>query len=245
MLSDLEQLIELQRLEDEAAVARSRIGEIPASIDALSARVEACTGALAHAQQALEDLRKDRLELEKQLAAVQARLERFRDQLMQVKTNKEYQAMQHEIAAAEDEHRRLEDDILQRMIDGDDLTGDVERAEGRLNAEQGAVDAERAALEHEQGTLETRLEQLVDERTRHVGSLAPRLLSLFETVAQRRNGLAVAAARDGRCSSCQVRLRPQLFNDVLSNSRLIQCESCQRVLYFDGEAPASESKSAG
>jgi len=203
MLADLEQLIELQRLEDEAAVARSRIGEIPACIDALSARIEVRTGALAHAQQALEELRKDRLELEKQLAAVQARLERFRDQLMQVKTNKEYQAMQHEIAAAEDEFRRLEDNILERMIEGDDLTEDIERATSRLNAEQGAVDAER------------------------------------------RNGLVVVPARDGRCSACQVRLRPQLFNDVLSNSRLIECESCGRVLYFDLQAAAAKGQSAG
>ena len=146
MLADLEQLIELQRLADEATVARSRIGEIPACIDALSARLEACTGALTQAQQALEDLRKARLELEKQLAAVQARLDRFRDQLMQVKTNKEYQAMQHEIAAAEDERRRLEDNVLEHMIEGDDLTSEVERAGSRLNAEQGTVDAERAAL---------------------------------------------------------------------------------------------------
>ena len=245
MLPDLERLIELQRLENEAAVARSRIGEIPACIDALSARVDACTVALARAQQALEDLRKERLDLEKQLAAVQARLERFRDQLMQVKTNKEYQAMQHEIAAAEDEHRRLEDDILERMIEGDDLAGEVERAESRLKAEQGEVDAERAALARERDTLEAGLERLVADRARHAGALAPRLLSLFETVAERRNGVAVAPARDGRCSACQVRLRPQLFNDVLSNSRLIQCESCQRVLYFDQDAAAAGGESGG
>ena len=245
MLADLEQLIVLQRLEDEAGTARSRIGEVPASIDALGARLEACTTALGDAQQALENLRKDRLELEKNLAAVQARLERFRDQLMQVKTNKEYQAMQTEIAAAEDGHRRLEDDILERMIEGDDLTAEVERASRRLHEEQGAVDAERVALERERDTLTSRLEHLVDERARHVSSLAPRLLSLFNTVAQRRNGVAVVTARDGRCSSCQVRLRPQLFNDVLSNSRLIQCESCQRVLYFDHEAAGPEGESAG
>lgn len=245
MLAELEQLIELQRLEDDAAVARARIEEIPASTTALSARLEDCTGALDRARQALEDLRKARLELENKLSSVQTRLDRFRDQLMLVKTNKEYQAMQHEIAAAEDEHRRLEDDILERMIEGDELTANEERASSRLNAEQAAVDAERAALERERETLESRLEQLVDERARHIGSLAPRLVTLFETVAERRNGLAVALARDGRCSSCQVRLRPQLFNDVLANNRLIQCESCQRVLYFDEEAAAAEGKSAG
>ena len=70
--------------------------------------------------------------------------------------------------------------------------------------------------------------------------LAPRLLALFETVASHRNGMAVVEARDGRCSSCQVRLRPQLFNNIRLNDSLIQCESCQRILYFEmrPDAPA-------
>ena len=244
MLADLEQLIKLQEIEDDAAVARGRIEAIPAAIEALGARLEASTEELALAQQKLDDSRSNRRELEKNLAALQTRLDRFREQLMLVKTNKEYQAMQGEMASAENEIRRLEDETLERMIEGDDLAAEVEQASSRLAAEKKATDAERTALEHERDTLETRLRAMVHERARHVGSLAPDLLALFKTVAERRNGMVVVRARDGRCSGCQVRLRPQLFNEVLTNSRMIQCESCQRVLYFVAEAAAPEAGTA-
>ena len=244
MLADLEQLITLQHIEDDAAAAGARIEEIPATVEALGARLEASTGELALAQQNLDDSRTDRRQLEKKLAAVQTRLDRFREQLMQVKTNREYQAMQVESGSAEGEIRRLEDEILERMIEGDDLTAEVESASGRLAAEKNSVEAERAALELERDALESRLGHMVDERAKHVGTLAPHLLSLFETVADRRNGTVVARARDGRCSACQVRLRPQLFNDVRTNTRLIRCESCQRVLYYEQEAAAAEGGTA-
>ncbi len=244
MLADLEQLTKLQRIEDEAAVARARIEELPGMVETLGARLETSEGELALTQQSLDDSRSARRELEKNLAAVQTRLDRFREQLMLVKTNKEYQAMQGEMSAAEGEIRRLEDEILERMIEADDLTAEVATASATLAAEKKAVAEERTALEREQDTLESRLGQIVDERARHVGTVAPEMLSLFETVAERRNGSVVVRARDGRCSGCQVRLRPQLFNDVRANSRLIQCESCQRVLYFEPEAAAPEGGTA-
>ena len=68
----------------------------------------------------------------------------------------------------------------------------------------------------------------------------------FERVAQRRNGIAVAEARDGICTICHVRLRPQVFNTVRRNEQIIQCDSCNRILYFvpapappAAEAPAT------
>ena len=62
------------------------------------------------------------------------------------------------------------------------------------------------------------------------------MLSIFELVSRRRNGVAVAEARDGICTICHVRLRPQVFNNVRRNDAIIQCDSCNRILYF---VPAS------
>ena len=151
---------------------------------------------------------------------------------MEVRTNKEYQAMQTEIAGGEEEIRRLEDRVLERMLQADDLAAEVQRAETQLADERSVADKERAALERERGELERQLERCAQERSELAGAVSRAVISLFETVTRQRKGVAVVEARDGRCSSCQVRLRPQLFNDVRSNSSLIQCESCQRFLYF-------------
>ena len=58
------------------------------------------------------------------------------------------------------------------------------------------------------------------------------MFATFELVSRRRNGVGVAEARDGICTICHVRLRPQVFNTVRRNEEIIQCDSCQRILYF-------------
>ena len=75
----------------------------------------------------------------------QGRLSKFREQGMAVKTNQEFHAIQHEIAFAQTEIKKLEDTMLERMIEADDLTAALKSAETQLAAETKAIDAERKA----------------------------------------------------------------------------------------------------
>jgi predicted nucleic acid-binding Zn-ribbon protein len=70
-------------------------------------------------------------------------------------------------------------------------------------------------------------------------------LSLFEHVSKHRKGLALSEAREGLCSQCHVRLRPQVYNDVRRNDSLIQCESCSRILYYLAVPGVANQPSAG
>ena len=58
------------------------------------------------------------------------------------------------------------------------------------------------------------------------------LLAKFDLLSQRRNGVGIAEAKDGICTICHVRLRPQVFNTVRRNDDITQCDSCNRILYF-------------
>jgi predicted nucleic acid-binding Zn-ribbon protein len=141
--------------------------------------------------------------------------------------------VQHEIATAQAEVQRLEDTILEYMLEADDLAADVEAAERALRAERAEIERERATLDAERAEMERRLSGTSDERvklTEHIGAAARQL---FETVARQRRGIAVVEVRDGHCTVCHVRLRPQMFNRILRNTELIQCEHCMRILYHD------------
>ena len=151
---------------------------------------------------------------------------------MAVKTNQEYHAVQKEIEFAQTEMKAAEDKVLERMLEADDLTAAVKKAEAELASEQKKVDADRKAMAAEFAELKASLERIRGERADVVRSLTPQVLSTFERVAQRRNGIAVAEARDGICTICHVRLRPQVFNTVRRNEEIIQCDSCNRILYF-------------
>jgi uncharacterized protein len=232
MHPDLERLIRLQNLDTSAEVARRRIDEMPARIEALAAAVTGRAEAVTLAQHRLAESQAARRTLEKDLSLVQGRLSRFKDQLMQVKTNREYQAMQHEIVTADQEVRTLEERVLERMIEGDDLAAALRRAEAALADEERAAEASRVDLERERMALERELAGTATARSTLVGQISPEALRLYDHITRGRRGVAVTEARDGHCATCHVRLRPQVFNDVRRNESIIQCESCQRILYF-------------
>jgi predicted nucleic acid-binding Zn-ribbon protein len=173
-----------------------------------------------------------RREIEKELAAVQARLSKYKDQLMEVKTNKEYHAMQTEIGTAEQQVRLHEDRLLERMEEAETHAAELKAAEAALKTAQAEVTAARQQMDTERTAMETELAQATEARARLASRISPAALTLFEHVSRHRKGLAVSEARDGYCVQCHVRLRPQVFNDVRRNDSLIQCESCSRILYF-------------
>src|SRR5205823_5118320 len=162
---------------------------------------------------------------------------------MAVKTNQEYQAVQKEIEFAQAEIKNIEDKILERMIEADELASLVKRAEAELAAEQKGVDADRRAMAVESADLKAMLERLAAERRTIVAALDPKTLLTFEKVAGRRNGVAMAEARDGICTICHVRLRPQVFNTIRKNEEIIQSDHCNRILYFV-RAPAEPAADA-
>ena len=233
MLPDLERLIRLQRLDNATAEAQRTVDAIPSRVAELDAGLAASTATVDDARRRLAAEKSERQTVEKDLAVVQTRLSRFKEQLMAVKTNKEYTAVQHEIATAEAEVLRLEDAILERMLAADDLEAEVEAAQRAEQADRVMVEQERADLEARRAQLERRLMGTSDERTKLAQSVGPEARRLFESIAGQRQGLAVVEARNGHCTVCNVRLRPQMFNQVLLNTELIRCESCMRILYYD------------
>ncbi len=241
MNADLQRLIELQRLDSASLDAQRRLAEAPQREKALSARLDAAREQVATAKQRLTESQTARRAIEKDVAVHQGRLSKFREQAMAVKTNQEYQAIQHEITFAQTEIKKLEDAILERMMEGDDLTALVKRAEAELAAEQKAVEADRSAMQSEAAELQASLARTASEREALVAALDKQVLSTFEQIARKRNGVAVAEARDGVCTICHVRLRPQVFNTVRRNESIVQCDHCNRILFFiPGAAPASD-----
>jgi predicted nucleic acid-binding Zn-ribbon protein len=239
MNADLERILALQKLVSAAHDADRRLADGPEREKTLEARLDAARQAVAVAKERLAENQNARRVVEKDVALHQGRLSKFREQAMAVKTNQEYHAVQKEIGFAQGEVKTLEDKILELMVEADDLTALVKRAEATLAAEQKAVEADRREMATEFADLKSSLGRIATERAEVVRGLNPHALAVFELVSRRRNGVGVAQARDGICTVCHVRLRPQVFNTVLRNDQIIQCDSCQRILYsVPAAAPA-------
>ena len=232
MSPDLERLIELQRLESALAEARQQLDAGPDRQAAADDRLAGAQRAVTDAAGRLKDGQNTRLALEKEAAVFQGRLSKYRDQLSAVKTNREYQAMQTEMAAAEAELQSVEDKVLECMVEADALAAEVTSAETALAARQKEVALEKRTLDEALARTAALLLEMTAERDALVGQIDGPLVTLFEQVARIRKGVAVCKTIDGLCSLCHVRLRPQVYQEVRSNSVVIQCDVCQRILYF-------------
>lgn len=237
MHPDLQLLIELQDVDSAADRARRRLAEIPAIQQGLEARIAAREGAVAAVRERMAAGKAARADTEKEVAGVQTRLSKYKGQLTDVKTNKEYTALLKEIATAEQDVRSHEDRLLERMEEAEALAAALKTAEAELKAEQAEVAKEQGALDVERKALEKELSRVTDARAAVTAKLSRETLMLFDRVAHGRKGIAVAEARGGLCTVCHVRLRPQMFNDVRRNDGIYQCGSCTRILYFVPSAP--------
>src|SRR5829696_4832335 len=232
MLPDLQYLIHLQEVDSAAERSRKRIADIPAVQQSLEARAAARAAELQAIKDRIAATAATRREIEKDVAGVQTRLSKYKDQLMAVKTNKEYTAMQHEIATAEGLVRSHEDRLLDLMEISENETADLKAAEAAMKAEQAEIATQQQALDTERDTQEAQLQRLSAERDTVAAQVSREAMAIYVRVAHGRRGVALAEARDGLCSVCHVRMRPQTFNEVRRNDGLHQCESCTRILYY-------------
>jgi predicted nucleic acid-binding Zn-ribbon protein len=148
--------------------------------------------------------------------------------------------MLHEIEAAQNDIRAREDRILEIMMEIDEVSAAIKLSEAGLRVAEKEVAAERALLDSEMAAMQAEMERTGAARQALTADIDRGVLDIFEVTAKGRKGVAVSEARNGLCTICHVRLRPQVFNEVRKNEAIIQCDSCRRILYFgDSEAPTS------
>jgi len=161
-----------------------------------------------------EDLRAKRLEvdhLDLELKGHEEKIKRLTVQLNTVKTNKEYAALQHEIAGHKADASLLEDRMLALMEDMDRAEAARVRHESRLESERRKHDETREHVERETAALDAKIADLARRREALMGEINKELRDLYQGLLAKRDGRAMvrAAPLDGdnrSCSGCFMRL---------------------------------------
>jgi multidrug efflux pump subunit AcrA (membrane-fusion protein) len=144
----------------------------------------------------------------------------------------------HEIQFAEQEIRANEDKILDLMVNAEARDKDVKAAEAELKAETAEIEKEKAEARQRTTEDEKLLAEWNGKRAKLRAAVTPDVLRHYERVAKFR-GSGLAEVRDQKCMTCRVMLRPQTYNEVRAGNTIIECESCQRILYFNPENEAT------
>jgi predicted nucleic acid-binding Zn-ribbon protein len=237
MNPDLERLIRLQRAESDLRRAEAELAEAPRHRSELDAALAAQRARLDTARHELAGGQKARRQHEGDLQDLEAKRSRLKGQLMDVKTNKEYTAMLHEIEAVERDIRAREDQILAEMERAENLTLEVKHEEETHKQAEERHRADLRAVDERARGLDEQVRRLTAERDAIASTVPAGILDLFHRVARSRGGVAVAQAQEGMCQVCHVKLRLQFYADLKRNEEIVQCPACNRILYYEAPPP--------
>jgi predicted nucleic acid-binding Zn-ribbon protein len=230
--SDVRNLVALQDVEQKIAGLRKQISEIPAKVQSLQDELQHLKQTheqrMAHSQ----ELAKKRRTYEGEVDMLRSKLSKLKDQLMAVKTNKEYTAMLHEIQAAETQIRSEEDQILEFMEEGEQLDKELKSAEKDLDHRCTEIQNNVQVLEQSVPRLDSEVAQLQQQRQTMESGIEAELLARYRRIADARKGMGLAEAKDELCTACHVRIRPQVYADLRQTDNVYVCDSCSRILYL-------------
>ncbi len=202
------------------------IAEIEKRLEVHKRRLEADRTALA------ANVR-DRKKMEGDIQLHQTKMSKLREQMAAAKTNEHYKAFQNEIAFMDGEIRKCEDKIIALMEQSEPLDKAVKAAEISLKAEEKDVESENVTARDRTSIDQKAVAELRAERKTVTDQMPPKFYTEYERVRKKTKNTPIADATDGRCSACQISLRPQFFQDLRKQDHVMFCESCSRLLTYN------------
>jgi predicted nucleic acid-binding Zn-ribbon protein len=231
-------LEDLQEIDLQADGSQVRIQHALAEIEALDGRLLEVRESVAVKSADLEAIDAERQSLEENLATETANINRSEANLKGITTQKEYQAVNKEIASAKKLIQELEEQILQKITAIEELKGELAAMEADLAALEQNLAVQKDEIQARIASEEAAVAASAKARGERLKSIPPGITKRYEKLREGRRGIAIAEARNGGCMGCNMQLPPQMYNNLYKGEELITCPHCQRILVL--KKPAEE-----
>ncbi|MCD6336574.1 MAG: hypothetical protein J7M27_14855 [Candidatus Latescibacteria bacterium] len=229
---DLIILLDLQSIDHRINQLRRDKGDYPKRMEILEGELREAEEVLQAQQDRIAELKKMGRHYERELAQANEALKSREARLYEVKTNKEYDALQQEIEVWREGVDQNEASLEETMTELEGLTAKTEEETEASKEVKQARQAEIESLKSKLGVIEEQIEREQQAREKLTQRVRPRLLAGYERI-RKAKGDAVARVTRQACGGCFTRLPPQLMVELRKRSRIIYCENCGRMLVWD------------
>jgi len=231
---DLPLLIGLQKLDLEIDKTLKKKEELTYQIQALEKELVSLQEKLTDKERELKNIRRQVREKEKDIEEMSLVLAKHEEEKYKVKSQGEFTAIEREIAQVERKKEKTEDLLLELMEREEELISYLPSFKRETEEKRKSLGEEKQILSKSLENLVHKEEKLRSERKKKVSQLNSLLLGQYEQLRRTKDGLAIAAVKNGVCQGCNVGVPPSLISRI-RRGEIVYCESCSRILYVAEE----------
>ena len=227
----LKNLFQLQTMLSEIDKIRILRGELPLEVEDLEDEIAGLNTRIENATNEAAELRSRINELKGSIDQATAKRESYKEQLDNVRNNREYDLLNKEI-----EFQNLEIELAQKRIREaqaaeKDKEAMVERAKVALDERNQDLEEKKNELDEIVAETKAEEEKLREKAKNLELQIEPRLLQSFKRIRKNsRNGLGIVYVQRDSCGGCFAQIPPQRQLDVRMRKKIIVCEYCGRIL---------------
>ena len=230
--ASLKLLVELQDKDSRITLVEDKKKSLPLLIASLHAPLKSAQDSLAEVSSKLEKTETDRRSLERDLKDTEEKIRKLKGRTSEIKTNKEYQALLKEIEQGEAEKSAVEEKVLLLLEEIDQFRNGLSSIKIDVQEKEKSFQAEKEKVEKEFQEMERQGEILKKEKESILPNIDPHFLSEYQRLLATKRGPVVVPLQENHCSGCHMNIPPQLFTEIKKNDKILNCLSCQRILYW-------------
>ena len=236
--AELAELWKLQELDSNITELDKTLVYVPEMLEKLQNEIHAYEADIAELDGELKHIRHELGNIEQELLVERDESERFNAKLLEVRSNKEYDAVQIEIRARQDRVVELETGMQRLNVDYDRLSQELD--ESRVQLEEasttnaGQIEGLRMQIE----VVNARKQQLDSVRADISAKLSRKTLGIYERI-RKGAGVAVVKVRRKACGGCHREIPPQRISELKAGDKFMHCDNCGRIMLWDEESAQS------
>ena len=230
---EVTQLVELQAVDTQLQDLNEILGDLPKKVDKLRQDEESVINAVDKGNNRLKEIELALNKAEHHMAEIKQKIDKLKDQLSLVTSNKQYDALTQEIEYLKEAMNEAELEDLELEEEKESLQNDLQEKEENLESLSEDLRIRRGRLENliaESADKKSELEKEREEKSIHID---PSVLGRYVRVRDARDGLAVVTIDGNSCSGCGFVVPPQTVSVIRKKTLLYNCDVCSRFLYFD------------
>ena len=229
----LQQLVLIQKLDDEIVEHRKQLADIPVQIDSELEELTDKKKILSIAKEEIDALQKNRKAIESEVQGENDHMAKAKTKLPAVKTNKEYTAILSEVDAIKKKVEGLEDEELEIMEVLEEKQKGLPAIEKKCKEEDAHFQEYKTKKADELDRVTKEMNPLLAKRETVKSQIDKVIFQRYEKVAKSRGGTAVVSLQENICQGCFQQILPQMVINVKVGESIHQCSSCLCFLYWE------------